>query len=68
LPSVKLDKSERGRNARGAFKIYEKEKIAGSKILLFDDVVTTGATVRECAKVLKRASAKEVWALALAHG
>jgi len=42
--------------------------LKGAKVLLVDDVITTGATVRECAKVLKRSGAREVWVLALAHG
>jgi competence protein ComFC len=65
---VGLSKKERRSNVGGAFKIYDPKAIKNSKILLIDDVVTTGATVRECAKVLKRSGAKEVWALALAHG
>jgi ComF family protein len=68
ISQVELDKLQRGKNVRGAFKIYDKAAVAGPKILLVDDVVTTGATVKECAKVLKRGGAKEVWALALAHG
>lgn len=68
LPQVELDRVERGRNVRGAFRVYEKSGILGAKVLLFDDVITTGSTVKECAKILKRAGAKEVWALALAHG
>jgi predicted amidophosphoribosyltransferase len=68
LPQVELDKFERLSNVRGVFKADNKNEVLGRKILLFDNVITTGATVRECAKVLKRAGAKEVWALALAHG
>jgi predicted amidophosphoribosyltransferase len=41
--------------------------VTGLKVLLFDDVMTTGATLRECAKALKKAGAKEVVALALAR-
>lgn len=65
---VELDKQGRARNVRGAFKVNSKAKVKGAKILLVDDVITTGATVRECAKVLKRAGAATVWAVALAHG
>lgn len=65
---VELSKLERAENVRGAFKVGDKRSVKGAKILIIDDVITTGATVKECAKVLKRAGAKEVWALALAHG
>lgn len=65
---VELSKLERAGNVRGAFQVGDKSSVKNAKILLVDDVITTGATVRECAKVLKRAGAKEVWALALAHG
>ncbi|HET7713125.1 MAG TPA: ComF family protein [Patescibacteria group bacterium] len=65
---VDLDKSERASNVRGAFKLADESSVRGAKILLVDDVITTGSTVKECAKVLKRSGAKEVWALALAHG
>lgn len=68
ISQVDLDKSERSSNVRGAFKVADKTSVLGEKILLVDDVITTGSTVKECAKVLKRAGAKEVWALALAHG
>lgn len=68
ISQVELDKNDRARNVRGAFKVYDKKQVLGAKILLIDDVITTGATVSECAKVLKRNGAKEVWALALAHG
>lgn len=65
---VELSKKERSGNVRDTFKVDNRRAVKGAKILLVDDVITTGATVRECAKVLKRSGAKEVWALALAHG
>jgi ComF family protein len=53
---VGLDREERLKNVKGAFAIHPKriEQLTGSKILLIDDVLTTGATVNECAKVLKK--------------
>lgn len=60
-------RDERKSNVRGTFFIKDKAKIP-TKILLIDDVVTTGATVEEATKVLKKAGAKEVIVLALAMG
>jgi len=67
-PQVDLKGKERKRNIRGAFKITPKAKIKNlKKVWLFDDVWTTGSTLRECGQVLKRAGAKEVWGLTLAR-
>ncbi|KKS93136.1 MAG: Phosphoribosyltransferase [Candidatus Collierbacteria bacterium GW2011_GWB1_44_6] len=62
-------KEAREKNIKGAFRISEKwkGKIRGKKILLVDDVFTSGADMRECAKVLKKAGVELVWGLALAH-
>lgn len=68
-PQVKLEKSERLENVRGAFKIGGREAerlVRGRGVVLVDDVWTTGATMRECAKVLKRCGAGEVWGLVVA--
>ena len=53
-----------------AFRIKENSKpiIAGKTVFLVDDVLTSGATLSEAAKVLKRGGAKAVFGLALAHG
>jgi ComF family protein len=53
-------------NVLGAFKVSRKADIRGKRILLLDDVITTGATVSECARVLLTAGAKEVYCAALA--
>lgn len=67
-PQVDLKGKERKKNIRGAFKITPKAKIKNlKKVWLFDDVWTTGSTLRECGQVLKRAGAKEVWGLTLAR-
>ena len=62
---VRLRAQERAINVRNAFWISNPEKIQGKRVLLIDDVVTTGATVRACAKVLRRKKAKSVcvWSL-----
>jgi len=57
---------ERSRNVRGAFKVTHSEKIKGKRILLIDDVLTTGATTNECTKVLLKAGAKQVCVLTFA--
>ena len=66
-PQVELDREARGDNVRGAFAVRENYSPGGA-ILLIDDVCTTGATISECARVLKSAGAAEVYALTLARG
>lgn len=61
-----LFKSQRLENVRGCF--TSRKSAAGLDIVLCDDVVTSGATLGEAAKVLKRAGARTVWGLAIAHG
>ncbi len=63
-------REDRQKNIEGAFRICEKfknSKLKKLKILLVDDVFTSGADMRECTKVLKKAGVKMVWGLALAH-
>lgn len=68
-PQVGLAKKERKKNIKGAFKKNPNSKflIRDSQFLLFDDVWTSGATLKEAAKVLKRNGAKKVWGLTLAR-
>ena len=68
MPQVGLSSRERRRNIRNAFGVEKKELIKGKVILLMDDVITTGATVRECSKVLKKAGAVNIYVMALAQG
>ncbi len=64
---IKFHKYERIDNLKGAFKA-ETKNLSGKKIILVDDVCTSGATLETCAKELRRAGAREVWGLVLAHG
>ena len=60
------DISHRRANVLGAFAVTEPALVAGKRILLLDDIITTGATVSECARVLLTAGAKEVHCAAVA--
>lgn len=63
-----LDANQRHNNIRNAYRAVNPEQICGARILLVDDIVTTGATMAECAKVLYDAGAEYVFMIALAHG
>lgn len=65
VPQMLLPLDERRRNIRGAF--TTKRKLRGQTIGLVDDVLTTGSTLRECSRILKRAGADRVVVLALAR-
>ncbi len=67
-PQVGLSSPERRGNIRKAFETENETMIRGKSILLIDDVITTGTTVRECSRVLKKAGAGSIHVLALAHG
>ena len=54
-------RAERQENLRGAFAVRRPNQVDGRKILLCDDVMTTGATASECARVLREAGAKAVY-------
>jgi ComF family protein len=62
-----LGPAARERNVRGAFAIRAGRSFVGKRVVLVDDVMTTGATVEECARVLKRAGAGSVSVLTLAR-
>ena len=64
--AVTSSAAARARNVAGAFAIRRGVKLADRKICLVDDIKTTGATLNECARVLKQAGAAKVFAMVLA--
>lgn len=66
-PQSGLNPRERRENVRRAFAVARPEEVQGKVVLLIDDVYTTGATVRECARVLLKAGAREVNVLTVAR-
>ena len=62
-----LNPTGRRRNLQGAFEVGASRIVWGCEVLLIDDIYTTGATARECARVLRRAGASKVWVATLAR-
>ena len=67
LPQIELSDEERKENIKGVFIVRNGELIKNRKILLVDDIYTTGSTLTECAKVLKEAGAKEIIGIVVAR-
>lgn len=65
-PQSKLKENDRKHNLIGAYKVNNDFKIKNKKILLLDDVYTTGSTANECSKALKEVGAKKVGILTIA--
>ena len=66
-PQIDLSSAERRLNVKGAFTVFKPDQIASKRILLLDDVMTTGSTMDECAKELKKAGADAVIAATIAR-
>ncbi len=66
-PQIELSGEERRNNVKGAFAVSDPACIKGKRILLLDDVMTTGSTVDECAKELKKAGALSVIVITVAR-
>jgi len=64
---IGLTSHQRRENMRGAFAVNRAEQIKGRDVLVVDDVYTTGTTVSECARVLRRAGASRVWVATVAR-
>jgi len=65
-PQVELDITQRKKNVQGAFRC-SSDALAGQRVLLIDDVCTTGATLEACAVAAREGGAHTVWALTLAR-
>ena len=63
-----LTRSERRNNVRSAFAVGKRRSLRGLRVMLVDDVFTTGATTNACARVLKGLGAAEVWVCTVVRG
>jgi len=66
-PQTTLSGAKRRKNLTRAFSLKNQKVVKDKTILLIDDVFTTGSTVNECAKVLKKAGAKRIEVFTLAR-
>ncbi|NTV50712.1 MAG: ComF family protein [Geobacteraceae bacterium] len=66
-PQIDLTAAQRRVNVKGAFTVSKPDQVVGKRILLLDDVMTTGSTMDECAKELKKAGADVVIAATIAR-
>ena len=64
---VGLTREERVANMRDAFRVTAADRVKGRAVIVVDDVMTTGTTISECARVLKKAGARRVWAATVAR-
>ena len=67
VSQIGLTRPQRTENIRGAFRVVHLNRVQGRDILLVDDVLTTGTTASECARILRKAGAKDVWVATVAR-
>lgn len=67
VPQMELLREERLKNLTGTFAVENPLLVQGKTVILIDDVKTTGATLEECARMLKKSGAKQIWAITIAH-
>lgn len=67
VSQIGLTRAQRAENIHGAFQVLHLNRVQGRNILLVDDVLTTGTTVSECARVLRKAGATKVWVATVAR-
>jgi len=66
-PQMELTRDQRMTNLHGAFAIKDTAEVADRRVMLVDDVFTTGSTLSECAQVLRQAGCHEISAVTVAH-
>lgn len=66
VPQSTLNQTQRAKNVLGIYKVTNSQMIYKKRILLIDDIFTTGSTVNECSKVLKQNGVKSVDVLTIA--
>ena len=66
-PQTSLDAADRRDNVRGAFAVRDPRRLEGKRVLLVDDVYTTGSTIRACAEPLREAGAAAVFVVTVAR-
>lgn len=66
-PQTGLRAAERRKNVAGAFDVPQPKRVRGRRVLLMDDVLTTGATANSCAQALRKAGAKGIWVATVAR-
>jgi predicted amidophosphoribosyltransferase len=66
-PQVNLAAGDRRKNVRRAFAVQDSALVKGRRVLLVDDVLTTGSTAEECARVLKASGAEDVTVITVAR-
>ena len=67
-PQTSLDATDRARNVKGAFGVREPKRLEGKRVLLVDDVLTTGSTMRACVEALREAEVAAIFAVTVARG
>lgn len=66
-PQVKLNKTQRQKNLLRSFAMKKGAEVP-EQVIIVDDVITSGSTLKEAAKVLRKAGVQKIWALTIAHG
>ena len=66
MEQSKLKKEERQKNIQNVYELKNKQILKNKKILLIDDIYTTGSTVNECCKILRQAEPKSIDVLTIA--
>lgn len=67
VSQIGLTRPQRAENIRGAFRVVHPSRVEGQRVLLVDDVLTTGTTASECARVLRKAGAEAVFVATVAR-